>query len=902
MRTMLVLCAAALAAMPSLCAAQAEGRIFLAVPDTVAIFEFNGIADEALPDGTAIPDLSGNGLDAAVEHNEMQDLAIGAGDPAYGAANREGARIGIDSRAAAIAVNDDGDAFEMDETQSFSLEMYLHREDLGFAVETGDWGILAGTWHSRYGGYADDALNLWYGWGLIRFSWEGTRGWAWVVSPVPPDGRAIAGFNERQSSPVFEIPLGRHYLAVSCDRAAQAVRIYLDAAQVATLALEPWMSFITPYVPGTDELARHARFMMLNGENDPAHPVVYSRYMTPPPGFELDAVRIINRALTPEEIQITWEELQSGLPSPSTVLTAVIEPSATALVPNQCVRIDGSKSLAGAGRTITKYEWKIADGAFTEGAAAIETSFPEEHPDGVAVTLRVTNDAAEISEGSVTLKVAIPAVQGSIQVFVDGTESFAPLVCLAAGRTLRVAAALTMPWNPPVIQCPMTGGVEIPAPTITSYRWDLTGDGAEDSGAAEPPEWIAETAREFTITLVVANSMGKATALARQIKVADNRGNDQVFHTTGDTILHLEFNDLPADRPLDPAGTDAAQDLSPSTLALAFYDVPDDGGAVGHFVAVPGAQQFTDANLAVKLLGQGPDGTTYLWGPHGIIEQDDGVFEMDAGDDFTFEMVLIPGAGTMSWTGLAGTWRARAEGNEEDPRYGWGFMALPQPDQYVWFNCNGENGAPAELWGGLATIPPRRYSYIAVVTDRAEDKVTTYVDGEVLSENPVDDAWTFVTPEGYPYHAYFCLFARQQRDTEFSTTMPGCTIDAVRVQRVALTAAQVEANHQGILDGVGADYAGPSEPSFKRGMINPDEKIDIADAIFLLGYLFAQKTPPSCPDAADANDDGKLDIADAIRTLGHLFAATGPLPLPFGTCGTDPTPDVLGPCVFPACP
>jgi len=133
MRTMLILCAVALAALAPLCAAQAEGRVFLAVPDTVAIFEFNGVADEALPDGTAIPDLSGNALDAVVEHNDMQDLAIGAGDPAYGAANREGRRIGIDSRAAAIAVNDDGDAFEMNEAQSFSLEMYIHREDLGFA-------------------------------------------------------------------------------------------------------------------------------------------------------------------------------------------------------------------------------------------------------------------------------------------------------------------------------------------------------------------------------------------------------------------------------------------------------------------------------------------------------------------------------------------------------------------------------------------------------------------------------------------------------------------------------------------------------------------------------------------------------------------------------------------------
>jgi len=898
---MLISSVVALAAT-SLCAAQAEGRIFLPVSDTIAIYEFNDVQDGELSDGTVISDGSGNGLDAVVEHNGARALALGPGDAAYGAANREARRLSFDSRAASIVVDDDGDAFEMNEYQSFSLEMYIHREDLGFAPEIGDWGILAGTWHSRYGGNDDDAHNLWYGWGLIRYGWEGTRGWAWVASPVPPDGRASPGFNEHQSRPVFEIPFGRHYLAVACDREEQMVRLYLDAVLVATLPLEPWMAFITPYIPGTDTPARHARFMMLNGENDPTHPNVFLRYMTPPPGFQLDAVRLLKRALTPQEIEIAWEDIQSGRPNPSTVITAVIEPSATTLVPNQCVRLDGGKSLAGAGRTIVSYAWKVGDGAFMEGAATLETSFAEEHPAGIPVTLRVTNDAAQTAEGTITLKVAVPAPQGSIRISVDGEESFASPVLLARGRALSVAAVITTPWNPPVFQCPLTGGLEIPAPAIASYSWDLNGDGLEDSNAAEPPAWVAATAGEFTITLTATNSLGATTTCARRIKVADNRGNSRVFHTTADTILHLEFNDLPDDRPLDPAGTDVTLDLSPSSLELAFYDVPDDGGGFGHFSAVPGAPQFADANLAVKLRGRGPDGMDYLAGPHGIIEEDDDVFEMGVDDDFTFEMYFIPGAGTMSWTGLAGTWRCRAEGNEEDPRYGWGFMALPQPNQYVWFNCNGEKGAPGEKWGGLATVAPRRYAYVAVVTDRAADRVTTYVDGLVVSQYDIGDSWTLETPEGYPYHAYFCLFARQQRDFEFSTTMPGCTIDAVRVRRVALTAAQIEANHQDILEGLGADHGGAAEPRFKRGMANADNKIDISDAVFLLGYLFAGKTPPSCPDAADANDDGKIDISDPVKILGHLFAGAGPLPPPFSECGVDPTPDTLGPCVFPWCP
>ncbi len=53
--------------------------------------------------------------------------------------------------------------------------------------------------------------------------------------------------------------------------------------------------------------------------------------------------------------------------------------------------------------------------------------------------------------------------------------------------------------------------------------------------------------------------------------------------------------------------------------------------------------------------------------------------------------------------------------------------------------------------------------------------------------------------------------------------------------------------------------------------------------------------------AGDANDSGKIDIADAITVLGHLFASAGPLPSPFGQCGVDETTDVLDCRSFPPC-
>ncbi len=78
---------------------------------------------------------------------------------------------------------------------------------------------------------------------------------------------------------------------------------------------------------------------------------------------------------------------------------------------------------------------------------------------------------------------------------------------------------------------------------------------------------------------------------------------------------------------------------------------------------------------------------------------------------------------------------------------------------------------------------------------------------------------------------------------------------------------------------------------FRRGNANADDRINIADAVFTLGYLFAFAKAPPCLDAADANDDGKVNIADAVAILGYLFRSAGDLPAPFAQCGVDPTAD-----------
>jgi hypothetical protein len=62
--------------------------------------------------------------------------------------------------------------------------------------------------------------------------------------------------------------------------------------------------------------------------------------------------------------------------------------------------------------------------------------------------------------------------------------------------------------------------------------------------------------------------------------------------------------------------------------------------------------------------------------------------------------------------------------------------------------------------------------------------------------------------------------------------------------------------------------------SILMGNVNTDNKVNIADAVALLGYLFGgeSKPPPVCAKAADANDDNKLDISDAVKILAYLFS------------------------------
>ncbi len=86
-----------------------------------------------------------------------------------------------------------------------------------------------------------------------------------------------------------------------------------------------------------------------------------------------------------------------------------------------------------------------------------------------------------------------------------------------------------------------------------------------------------------------------------------------------------------------------------------------------------------------------------------------------------------------------------------------------------------------------------------------------------------------------------------------------------------------------------------AQAAFLRGEANNDGRLDLADPIFTLNYLFLAGPEPPCLDAADSDDNGQIDITDPIRTLEYLFLTGFPLPLPGPSGkGIDPTLDDLG--------
>jgi hypothetical protein len=81
------------------------------------------------------------------------------------------------------------------------------------------------------------------------------------------------------------------------------------------------------------------------------------------------------------------------------------------------------------------------------------------------------------------------------------------------------------------------------------------------------------------------------------------------------------------------------------------------------------------------------------------------------------------------------------------------------------------------------------------------------------------------------------------------------------------------------------------EAPFIRGDANLDKKVDISDAISILGFLFGGGNAyKDCRNAMDVDNSSEVNISDAIRLLTHLFLNGRDPAAPYPDCGLDPEP------------
>ena len=79
-------------------------------------------------------------------------------------------------------------------------------------------------------------------------------------------------------------------------------------------------------------------------------------------------------------------------------------------------------------------------------------------------------------------------------------------------------------------------------------------------------------------------------------------------------------------------------------------------------------------------------------------------------------------------------------------------------------------------------------------------------------------------------------------------------------------------------------------------------RITLVDAIIVLTHTFRGGQPIPCRKSADIDDSGKLDLADVIHMLMYIFVGSPSPRPPFPGCGFDATPDLLTCESFPPCP
>ena len=121
---------------------------------------------------------------------------------------------------------------------------------------------------------------------------------------------------------------------------------------------------------------------------------------------------------------------------------------------------------------------------------------------------------------------------------------------------------------------------------------------------------------------------------------------------------------------------------------------------------------------------------------------------------------------------------------------------------------------------------------------------------------------------------WFCLFAAC-----YLVLLSFSVIDPETLQGISPAASRASTVDVTVVDG---DYTSALKNAFHyaRGLLRADANgnrlLTIADAVYLLSYLFRGGEAPYCPALGDANNDMRVNLADVIYLLDYLFGDGSP--------------------------
>ncbi len=210
------------------------------------------------------------------------------------------------------------------------------------------------------------------------------------------------------------------------------------------------------------------------------------------------------------------------------------------------------------------------------------------------------------------------------------------------------------------------------------------------------------------------------------------------------------------------------------------------------------------------------------------------------------------------------------------------------------FNADGTIAQPIQGWSyGICILDTSKLKILGAVSDGTDtatakngakpdfDVITLYQVAGGLTHGVVIDMMAAVTISPDTDWTDIAM------TFEFLTTAPGDTVvvgpcsgvhgspatpNVMVIEGESLDASQLELPSHECCDGVVCNHLGvftvkEDTRSFLPGNANGDKRIDIADGIFVLSYLFRDGRTPPCMAAADFNNDGVIDLTDAIALV-----------------------------------